>query len=201
MILALTMVLMFGFGASATRLITKDKLLAGFRDRWAGHFTWRQGRILAAINAETSFRLEASRNFVAVLNKHRSPDEHVKLETLTAQQMHDAMLHEVGDRADEERPLPVWAARAKREQVQPWTVRSNQLARLRSYIEFIGCPFCVGFWVFAATLLWTWGRCFGFAYDLASARVALPVDYVVVAGALAGRWLYALIAMRWDNGH
>jgi hypothetical protein len=196
MILALTIVLMFGFGASTTRLITKDSLLTGFRDRWTEHFSARQARLLGLLNAETQFRHEALRNFTVLANKNRLPTEQLKVETLTQRQRHDAMLTEVGVRADEE-PWLTWWVTHKRD----WVAASNKLVWLQDLVEAISCPWCVGFWVYLGTLVWTWGRVFGFAAYPLSQPIALPWDFLLLGGAMSARWVYALIAMRWDSGH
>lgn len=195
MILALTIVLMFGFGASTTRLVTKDSLLERFRDRWTEHFTARQARILGVLNAETQFRHEAMRNFTVLANRNRPATEQLKPESLTRRQQHDAMLHEVGERADEEPWLSFWITHKK-----DWVAASNRLVWLRSLADFISCPWCVGFWVYLGTLLWTWGRVFGFAAYPLSQPIALPWDFLLLGGAMSARWVYALIATRWDAG-
>lgn len=166
--------LVFGVGASVTRLVTRDSILETFRDRWQNHWAAQQDKVL--------------RDAAAILPASKTYDS-----TVEWQDRRIALMREIGDRSEAEAAVPFAASRAK---VQPWTAISYRLIRLRSMIEFIGCPWCVGFWTFLLAWIFAWGVQLGFAYDVAGG----PFWAVLPALALGYRWLYALIAGRADAG-
>lgn len=169
--------LVFGVGASVTRLITRDSLFEIFRDRWVDHFVAKQDVILHRLASELPAK-----------GSYSDP-------ALEWQERRVGLMREVIARSQEEQAIGFWVRGAAREKVQPWTWQSNRLVRLRGLIEFIGCPWCVGFWVFQIAWIFAWGVGLGFAYNL----VGLPVWAVLPALALSYRWLYAVIASRLDS--
>ena len=175
MTLWLVAALVFLAGASIIRLITKDAVLENARDKWAGHFVFRADEILEDAAALLPARTEYS-----------DP-------RLSRAERRVGLMEEVGRRSEEEAPVPWWVLGRRRVERQPWTVRSAKLVRLRGYIDFISCPWCVGPWVFGALWLAAWAL-LGWPYALAG----LPFWIFIPGAALAYRWVYALIAMRFD---
>lgn len=170
--------LVFGVGARITRLITKDSLLENFRDKWGEHFEHRQDLILRA----AATLLPASKAYSA-------PE-------LEWPERRMGLLREIQARSQAEQAVPLTLTGEKREDAQPWTVMSSRLYRLRTFIEFITCPWCVGFWVFLLAWIFAWGAGLGFAYNVAGG----PFWAVLPALALSYGWVYALVAMRLDAG-
>jgi hypothetical protein len=200
MILLVVTILLFGSGASLARLITRDALFDGLRDRWRVHFLWRQARAVEASRQmfpplyDTAIATYVAHQAKAGLARNR--DE------LTAEERRIAVLHEIGDRSEEEPPAPWWVSGPARTKTRPWSKVSAQLVRLRGYSDFIGCPWCFPVYAFAAVGLWTWWRVYGFDtvltwQDLNSA--ALPADWLVLSVLLTFRWVYALIATKLDQ--
>lgn len=169
--------LVFGVGARITRLITKDSLLENFRDRWGNHFAYKQDLILR----HAAVQLPAKSSYSAP--ELEWPDKRIGL------------LREIGDRSEAEQAIPLTLVGRKRRMAQPWTATSYQLIRLRSCIEFVTCPWCVGFWVFLLAWLVGWAV-LGFPYLVLGA----PFWLVLPALTLSYGWVYALIAMRFDAG-
>lgn len=170
--------LVFGVGARITRLITKDSLLENFRDRWGGHFEHRQDVILH----EAATQLPAHQSYSAP--ELEWPEKRMGL------------LREIHRRSEVEQAVALALTGQQREDAQPWTSKTYRLYRLRTFIEFIVCPWCVGFWVFLAAWIFSWGAGLGFAYDVAGA----PFWAVLPALALSYNWVYALVAMQLDAG-
>jgi hypothetical protein len=126
----------------------------------------------------------------------RKPDD------LTVEERRIAVLHEIGDRSEDEPPMAWWATGTPRAVARPWSKVSAKLVRLRGYSEFIGCPWCVPVYVFAAVALWTWGRVYGWDMALTWAELtgaALPVDWLALTVPLTFRWVYALVATKLDQ--
>lgn len=203
MILALSTVavvlLIFGFGASVTFLITRDSLCEGLRDRWVEHWAYRQETLLKDIPDVDLVRAAAVDRFLALYNARA----HTPLtrETMTRADKREALLHEISIRTAEEAPLPAWIHGQGRDTARPWLAYSRKLVRLKGYQDFIECPFCVGFWVYLGTMAWTWWRVFDCAQVIVPWSVTrLPADYVVIGAAMGLRWLYANIAITWGNG-
>lgn len=191
MTLMLLALLTFLIGASLTRLVTVDALIEGLRDRWTVHFTYRQDRILAMVNSRNQIQDVAVAAYLAQLaaqGRTRRRDE------LTAADVRVAMLHEIGDRAEAEPSAPGWLSGHRRNQLRPWSSISSKLIRLRGWMEFISCPWCVGFWVFLGTGVLMWGRVFAFGV-VSEATVNWGAwDVWLIGGALAARWVYGAIA-------
>lgn len=170
--------LVFAVGASITRLVTKDSLFEPLRERWEGHFAYQQDKIIAKV-AEL---------LPADTAKWDNP-RHSRLERRMA------LLHEVGDRAEEEAPVP-WRVRGKRRQLgRPWSTMSDRLVWWKSWMDFISCPWCVGFWVFLALWSTVWLAILGVhaqAWGVSFGALVVPL-------ALAYRWTYAVVASKLDN--
>lgn len=170
--------LIFGVGARITRLITKDSLLENFRDRWANHFAYKQDLVLKQAWAQ----LPAKASYSAP--ELEWPDKRIGL------------LREIGERSEAEQAIPLTLTGRKRARAQPWTATSYQLIRLRSFIEFVTCPWCVGFWVFLLAWILAWGVVLHFPYLVLGA----PFWFTLPALTLSYGWVYALVAMRLDAG-
>lgn len=168
--------LVFGVGARITRLITKDSLLENFRDMWGAHFAYRQDALLKDAAAD----LPAKKAYSA-------PE-------LEWPERRMGLLREIGDRSEAEQAVPLTLIGTRRWVAQPWTMVSHRLIRLRSFIEFISCPWCVGFWVYLLAWIFAWGVGLGFAYNVAGA----PFWAVLPALALSYNWVYALVAGQLD---
>lgn len=200
MILLVVTILLFGSGASLARLINRDALLDGLRDRWRVHFLWRQARVVEASRQMFPPLYDtAIKTYVAHQAKAGLPR---KPEELNSEERRIAVLHEIGDRSEEEPPLPWWVSGSARTKVRPWSKVSAALVRLRGYSDFIGCPWCFPVYAFAAVALWTWWRVYGFDTSLTWAELngaALPVDWLALSVPLTMRWAYALVATKLDQ--
>lgn len=171
--------LVFCGGARITRLITKDSLppLENFRDRWGGHFAYRQDIILQRAAAQ----LPAKRAYSAP--ELEWPEKRLGL------------LKEIQARSEVEQAVPLTLTGTKRAAAQPWTAMSYRLIRLRACIDFISCPWCVGFWVYLLCWVFAWGL-LGFPYLVLGA----PFWFTLLALTLSFGWVYALVAQQFDAG-
>lgn len=170
--------LVFGVGARITRLITKDSLLENFRDRWGNHFAHKQDVVLK----EAADVLPANRSYSAP--ELEWPDRRM------------GYLRAIGERSENEQAIPLTLVGKKRTTAQPWTAMSYRLVRLRSFIEFVTCPWCVGFWVFLGAWVVAWGVGLGFSYLVLGG----PFWFVLPALTLSYGWVYALVAQKFDAG-
>lgn len=168
----------FAVGASITRLVTKDSLFEGLRERWEGHFAYRQDKIIAKVG-----QLLPADN-----EKWSNP-------SLSRVERRMALLHEVGDRSEEEPPVPFWMRGKRRQLTRPWSAMSDRLVWLRSWVDFIGCPWCVGFWVFLALWVTVWLAILGVGFT----AWGVPFGLLVVPLALAYRWAGAIVAGKLDT--
>lgn len=170
--------LVFGVGASITRLVTKDFPFETLRERWEGHFSYRQDRILE----------EVGRLLPADSAKWDKPG-------LSRVERRMALLHEVGDRSEEEPPVPFLVRGERRRLSRPWSSISDRLVKLKGLMDFIRCPWCVGFWVFLALWVLAWLAVLG-----VEAQVwGVPFGALVLPLALAYRWAGAIVAAKLDN--
>lgn len=196
MILIMLALLTFGCGASLTRLVTRDSLLAGFRDRWTDHFAYRRDRILIEIDSRYQIRDKAMENYATLLTRSGQP---TRKEELNREQIQSSLIMDIDQRASEELPLPFWMVGPARTTRRPWGRYQARLAWAADWSKFISCPFCVGFWVYLVVVAWTWWRGLDAATSTAELlHPRLSADFVVlgvvVGGALAARWVYALLA-------
>ncbi len=168
--------IVFGTGASITRLIVADKKpFAGLRARWQQHFTRAVDDIL----------------FGKVL-PNLSPDPAAWNEDWadkTRYQRRIALIREVERQQGNDAPLPFFASRKAHRRQAPWGEFYDPLVKATGRVQFIDCPWCVGFWVFLVTwavaipVLWDWSTDFG--------GVPLCVWWVPLA--LTSRWVNGLL--------
>lgn len=192
MTLWLLALLTFGAGASLIRLLTKDSLFEGLRDRWVTHFDAAREDVLAEIEARHPIRAVAQEKYLRGWAERGQPRRE---DQLTRQERAMAMLEEIGDRSEAERPAPWYLIGAARRSRRPWSEYSAKLIRIRGYAEFISCPWCVGFWVF----LGVWAVSWAVALDSPAEVWGLPFWLALPAVALAYRWVYAVLATHLDN--
>jgi hypothetical protein len=174
--LLLLAVLIFCTGASITRLITKDGLFEAVRDRWYDHFTYRQDTILAP------------------LERGMDPLERATYENQPHDEKRLFVLRLVGKRAAEEKALPLTVRGKRREVLAPYTVGAARLGRQRMWTEFIGCPWCVGFWVYLVAWVVAWPVVLGWGFTLHG--LGFWVWWLPLA--LSFRWLNGLVATLLD---
>jgi hypothetical protein len=163
--------LVFTTGASLSRLIVSDKLSAGLRDRWEAHWTVYTDRTLAAADRE----LQIVRNEPTLEGMGK-------------------LRHEIRERAVLEPGAYLWTRRRDRLRVRPWSTLQEDLDRYAGYAAFITCRWCAPIWVYLLCSLWTWGRVFGFSFDVL-APAAVPLDWFALAFLLTARWVYGLVDM------
>lgn len=191
----------FLVGASVTRFVTRDSAMGNFRDRWETHFMYRTDRVLAEVMSRFPVRDVAIAGFVETLRLNNRPK---RQDELTVTDVRYALLHEIGDRAAEERPAPLWLLGARRAARRPYSAYSERLVRLRAWGDLVVCPWCLSFWVYlglgagvaATTASWT----YGWAAPVLGGWYWAVLPTAVLAWALAARWVYALIATSWDSG-
>lgn len=199
MILLAVAFLVFCTGASLARLVTRDALSEGLRERWKVHFVWRQEQILASVQRRYPIQDVAVAKFLAESARGGRPIR--RADEVTPEELRYALLHEIGERSEAELPVPLWMVGQRRAAVRPWSRISARLVRVQGYMDFIVCPWCLPVYAYAAVALYTWWRLYGFELSLTYAElssVAFPADWLAVTGLLTARWIYALIATRLD---
>lgn len=164
-------------GASIARLIHADTLFAPLRNRWEVHWISRIERELTEADA-----------ILQVARGSRSLEAIGKLR------------EEINKRADVEPGVALWTRRGRRRVQRPWSTVRDRLERYADYSEYISCRWCLPPYVFLVAVLWTWGRVYGFSWDVFT-PVPIPLDYALIALVLGFRWIYAMIDTRFGHGH
>lgn len=199
MILLVVSLLLFCTGASLMRLLTRDALLEGLRDRWRVHFLHRQAQAIAEISRHYPPLTEVAKaTYIAQQQKAglpRRPDE------LNPDEIRTAILHEIGDRSEDEPHVPWWVIGKARREKRPWSRTASKIVRIRGYSDFISCMWCPSVYVYGAVAGWTWWRVYGADLHLTWAELTgagLPIDWLVLAVPLSLRWVYGVVAARLD---
>lgn len=155
----LLLILVFAVGASLTRLITSDKLLAPLRDRFQEYWSWRAVEVLMASSASALVHNADYRQGESV--------QQMKVEIYRRAYLGDAK----------------------------WRQVARQLDWFDAYRAFLGCPWCVGMWVYLGTLLTAWLVVLGPMWTVWGG----PWWVTIPSLTLAFRWLYGLIASNLDS--
>lgn len=199
MIVWIVALLVLCTGASLARLVNKDALIEGLRERWKTHFLWRQDQVIAEADRRFPIRDRATARLASDLAKAGRAKA---VADFTPEDHRMAMLQEIGDRAEDEAPQPWWVRGARRRNARPWSTVSDEIIRLRGYAEFISCPWCMPVYLFALVALWTWARVYGCDLGLTWAELndaALPIDWLALTVPLSLRWIYGLVASHADS--
>lgn len=69
--------------------------------------------------------------------------------------------------------------------------RTRRFEWLVAWADFFACPWCMGFWVYAATSVLAW-----LALGLPGSVWGGPAWFTVPAAALAARWVYGIV-VKW----